>query len=405
MTQPLLQAADLRGAARLTTEAVAALASLVEAVHGRIERVPSLPRSGEVAPSDERTRGITGLVYERVRGVTHLVGNTAEALLSWLAPALARVDQGQAPLPEREAIVAALNGVLGDHLAATDNPLAITMAFRQDGRPLRLERLAMRTRVVAAKPRLVVLLHGLCMDDLQWRRSGHDHGVALAQESGYTAVYLHYNTGLSVSTNGRILAQMMERLYDAWPVPIERLAMVGHSMGGLVARSAIHHGILSLRGGLRWPGRVNDLVCLGTPHQGAPLERAGYGVDLLLGAAPFAAPLARLSKLRSAGINDLRMGHVVKPPTDHHPTSVPVGLPEPTRCYAVAGSLGSKTGKLTAKVPGDGLVPVCSALGQDADLSRQLAFPTDHQAVFFNTGHMDLLSSTEVCGRLRQWLN
>ena len=73
MTQPLLQAADLRGAARLTTDAVSGLASLVEAMHARIANLPR-PRSiHQAASQDERTRGLTGLVYETVRGVTHLV--------------------------------------------------------------------------------------------------------------------------------------------------------------------------------------------------------------------------------------------------------------------------------------------------------------------------------------------
>ncbi|MBN8509049.1 MAG: alpha/beta hydrolase [Burkholderiales bacterium] len=405
MTQPLLQAADLRGAARLTTEAVAGLAGLVEAMHARIAGLPRLPGFGEAAPEDERTRGITGFVYATVRGVTHLVGGSAEALLGWLAPALAAPDPHQPPRPEREAIVAALNGVLGDHLAATDNPLAIAMAFRQAGRALPLERLALRSCLVGATPKLLVLLHGLCMNDLQWQRAGHDHGQAL-RELGYTPVYLHYNSGLSVSTNGRILALLMEHLYDAWPVPIERLVMVGHSMGGLVARSAIHHGALIQRGGLRWPTRVNDLVCLGTPHQGAPLERAGHGVDLLLGAAPYAAPLARLGKLRSAGINDLRLGNIVSAPTGDDGTHrcAQVGLPDGARCFAVAASLGPPTRPLKSRLLGDGLVPVASALGQHHDGDRRLAFAPDRQAVVHDTHHLDLLSSAEVYPLLRQWL-
>ncbi|HSW25091.1 MAG TPA: alpha/beta hydrolase, partial [Burkholderiaceae bacterium] len=135
MTQPLLQAADLRGAARLTTDAVAGLTSLVEAMHARIASLPHLAGAGAPAPA-ERTRGLTGLVYETVRGVTRVVGGSAEALLGWLGPALAASDPRQPPHAEREAVVAALNGVLGDHLAATDNPLAVTMAFRHAGRAL-----------------------------------------------------------------------------------------------------------------------------------------------------------------------------------------------------------------------------------------------------------------------------
>ncbi|HEU5296623.1 MAG TPA: alpha/beta hydrolase [Burkholderiaceae bacterium] len=404
MTQPLLQAADLRGAARLTTEAVAALVSLVEAMHARIASLPRLPGSA-AAPDDERTRGLTGLVYETVRGVTRVVGGSAEALFGWLGPALTAPDPRQPPRAEREAVVAALNGLLGDHLAATANPLAIAMTFRQAGRELVPERFAMRAHLATASPRLVVLLHGLCMNDLQWQRAGHDHGAALARELGYTPVYLHYNSGLSVSTNGRILAQLMERLYDSWPVPIERLVMIGHSMGGLVARSAIHHGMQIQRGQLRWPTRVNDLVCLGTPHQGAPLEGAGHGIELLLGAAPYAAPLARLGKVRSAGIRDLRLGNVVsgRVADDGIHAQQQVSLPDASRCYAVAASLGSSTDQLKSKLLGDGLVPVASALGRHGAPDRRLAFADE--AVVHETGHLDLLSSAEVFGLLRQWLS
>lgn len=403
MTQPLLQAADLRGAARLTTDAVAALVSLVEAMHARIASLPRLPGSA-APPGDERTRGLTGLVYQTVRGVAHVVGGSAEALLGWLGPALTAPDPRQPPRAEREAIVAALNGLLGDHLAATNNPLAIPMAFRHAGRELAPERFAIRARLPTASPRLLVLLHGLCMNDQQWQRAGHDHGMALASELGYTPIYLHYNSGLSVSTNGRILAPLMERLYDAWPVPIERLVMVGHSMGGLVARSAIHHGVQIQRSPLRWPTRVNDLVTLGTPHQGAPLEGAGHGVELLLGAAPYAAPLARLGKLRSAGIRDLRLGNIVsgRASDDGTHAQPQVSLPETSRCYAVAASLGESTDHLKTKLLGDGLVPVGSALGRHAVPDRRLAFADE--AVVHETGHLDLLSSTEVFGLLRCWL-
>jgi pimeloyl-ACP methyl ester carboxylesterase len=198
----------------------------------------------------------------------------------------------------------------------------------------------------------------------------------------------------------------MERLLDAWPMPIERLAMIGHSMGGLVARSALHHGVLIQRGGLRWPARVDDLVCLGTPHQGAPLERAGQGVDLLLGAAPYAAPLARVGQVRSAGINDLSHGEVVAGGTDVHGTHkrAQIPLPGTARCYAIAGSLGPAEGSVKANLLGDGLVPVASALGQHREPSRRLAFDPERQAVVHETGHLGLLSSPAVFEHLLRWL-
>lgn len=405
MTQPLLQAADLRGAAHLSADAVAGLASLVDAMHTRIVTPCGLSDLGGVAVVEERTHSATGLVYATVDGVPHLVGGSAEALLGWLASVLSAADPHQPPRPEREAILSALNGVLGDHLATTDNPLAITMQFRHAGRPLALERHALRWRLGGAMPKLLVLLHGLCMNDLQWHRAGHDHGEALARELGYTPVYLRYNSGLSVSTNGRILAALMEGLYSVWPVPIERLVMIGHSMGGLVARSAIHHGAFIQRGGLRWPGRVNDLICLGTPHHGAPLERAGHDLDLLLGAAPYAAPLARLGKVRSAGINDLRLGNIVKGPSgDQDMRADWVSLPDQVRCFAIAASLSSASGSIKTTLRGDGLVPVASALGQHDDPNLSLNFAPGHQALMHGTGHLDLLSSASVYGRLQQWL-
>ena len=403
-----IQATDLRGAARLATDATAGLTDLVEAMH---ERVARLPGFGSKA-LDGRTGGITGLVYKTIRGVTRVVGGSIDALLAVLAPALApSADTNAADAPpnaEREALIAALNGVLGDYLAATANPLATAMAFRHHGRALPLQAEALKATLPSAGPRLLVLLHGLCMNDLQWQRNGHDHGAALARECGYTPVYLHYNSGLHVSINGHALAQQLELLLAAWPVPLERLVLLGHSMGGLLARSALHCGAMA---GQRWPSRIDDLVCLGTPHHGAPLERAGNWVDLLLGATPYAAPFARLGKLRSAGITDLRHGNLLDEDwvgrdrfARHADRRQAVPLPAGTRCYALAASIGEKTGDLKDRLLGDGLVPLDSALGRHKNAARTLDFPEHRQWVGYGMNHLDLLSRPEVFAQLREWL-
>jgi len=399
----------LRGAAKLATEATTGLTDLVEAMHARIAGVPGLP-----GPADGRTRGITGLVYKTVRGVTRAVGGSVDTLLAVLAPALApRPGEPAAlPSPEREAVLAALNGVLGDHLAKTDNPLAIRMALRSGGRALPLHRAALATALPEAGGKLLVLIHGLCMNDLQWRRldsqgRGHDHGEALAAALGFTPLYLHYDSGLHVSTNGRALANQLEQLLEQWPRPIARFAIVGHSMGGLVARSALHYGRAAKQ---HWPDRLDDLACLGTPHHGAPLERAGQGVDMLLAATPYAGPLARLAKLRSAGITDLRHGNVVdedwiagdrfEGAADRR---LAVPLPAGPRCFAIAGTW-ARAGDLKDKLIGDGLVPVASALGKHRLAKRTLKFAPERQRVFEQTSHMQLLASAAVFEQLRDWL-
>jgi pimeloyl-ACP methyl ester carboxylesterase len=109
-----------------------------------------------------------------------------------------------------------------------------------------------------------VLVHGSCLNDRQWSRLGHDHGAALERDLACTPVYLHYNSGRHLSTNGRELAGLMEALVAAWPVPLETLAIMGHSMGGLVARSAIH---VAETAGHAWRGKLRKLVCLATPHE------------------------------------------------------------------------------------------------------------------------------------------
>jgi PGAP1-like protein len=392
---------DLRGAARLVTDATAGLTSLVEAMHERIARLPGLG----TAAADGRTKGITGLVYKSIRGVTHVVGGSLDALLALLAPAL---REDAPPRAEREAIVAALNGVLGDYLVATANPLAITMSLRRDGRALPPERTALAARLPDAGPRLLVLVHGLCMNDLQWQREGHDHGAALARDHGFTPVYLNYNSGLHTSINGRALAGQLEALVDAWPQPLERLVLLGHSMGGLLLRSAFHYAALA---GHRWPALATDLVCLGTPHHGAPLERAGHWVDVILGATPYAAPFARLGKVRSAGITDLRHGNVLdedwlgRERFGHGADRrQPLPLPTGPRCHALAATLGAKGGDLKDRTLGDGLVPLDSALGRHKDPARTLDLSEDRRWVGHGISHMGLLNHPDVYAQLRRWM-
>ena len=410
---------DIRGAARLAVDATAGLTDLVEAMHQRIASAPGASASDGRRP--ERTTGITGLVYKSIRGVTSLVGGSVDALLGLLEPLLASVP----PRPQREAVVAALNGVLGDHLAATRNPLATVMALRQNGRALTLERTALQARFPLANGRLIVLLHGLCMNDLQWLREGQgpddnrDHGAALAARLDATPLYLHYNSGLRIPENGRQFASLMAQLLAAWPVPVERLVLLGHSMGGLVARSALAQ---AQDAGQAWPQQVTDLVCLGTPHFGAPLERVGHGVDVLLSHTPYAAPLARLARVRSAGITDLRHGRVrpigaaspaggadttdAAEATDATDAAAEAPLPLPTgpRCYAIAGCLGSHSQSLRARLAGDGLVPVDSALGLHPDAARALHFAADRRWVAQGVNHMALLGDSGVGAQLMSWL-
>lgn len=397
-----LRAGDLRGISRLAIDATLGLTRLVETMHHNIARAP-----GPLGKFSEKpTRGITGFVYRSIQGTTRLVGSGLDALLGQLAPMLdSRPAASSGP---REAVLAALNGVLGDHLAESENPLAIAMQVRREGKALPLTKAGLSTEIPQPSAKILLLVHGLCMNDLQWRRNGHDHGEALAKAGGFTPLYLRYNSGRHVSTNGHVLADLLERLLNAWPVPVEELAILSHSMGGLLARSAIHYGA---REGLAWPKQLRKLVFLGTPHEGAPLERGGNWVNVLLEVSPYSAALARLAKIRSAGITDLRHGSILDEDWRHgdrfaraggRPTAT--ALPQGVQCFAVGATIGDAQGSPADSILGDGLVPLRSALGRHTNKRLSLNFPESNLWVGHGMNHMDLLDNMEVYTQLKRWL-
>jgi pimeloyl-ACP methyl ester carboxylesterase len=399
-----IRSSDLRGVGRLVVEATVGLTDVVEAMHLSIARSTGV--FGK--PVEGVTSGITGFVYRRIRGVTRLVGGGLDAVLGFvpIVPIAGDSDSSRG----REAWLAVLNGVLGDHLATSRNPLAISMCLRREGQPLEPG-----PALAAAIPRpggkLLVLAHGLCMNDLQWNRKGYDHGAALARDLSYTPLYLHYNSGLHISTNGRAFADLLEALVTQWPVPLEELTIVGHSMGGLVARSAFHYGRLA---GHDWPRHLKKLVFLGTPHHGSPLERGGSWVDFLLGTSPYSAPLAGLGKIRSAGITDLRHGNLLdeewagRDRFDRSRDSRrPVPLPEGVDCFtmaAVRAETGQTSKTLGQSWPSDGFVPFASALGHHEEPDLTLDFPESRQWILHGIHHFDLLSEPEAYEKIKEWL-
>ena len=317
--------------------------------------------------------------------------------------------------PQREAILSALNGVLGDLLLATGNPLVIPMGFRSGGQTLPLEKAALAQRLPGATGKVLVLLHGLCMNDLQWGSGdvadAHDHGQQLAQSLGYTPVYLHYNTGLHTSANGQQLAGLLEQLVLAWPQPVEEMTFLVHSMGGLVARSACHHAEQGVPITPLWRKQLKSLVFLGTPHHGAPLESVGNWLDVLLGSNVLTRPFAKIGQIRSSGITDLRHGYVLASSwqgADRFEraadTREPLPLPEGVACFTVAATTADTPGVLKDQLIGDGLVSLRSALGQHDDPRHCLAFAAENQWVARGMNHMEMLRRPEVTARVVRWL-
>ena len=375
---------DVLGFSRLGVDATVGMTGVVEAMHQAIAGSP--------------LAGVVAAAYAPVRAITQLVGHGMDAAIT---PFIEMAGETQ-PSPEREAMLAVVNGILGDHLAATQNPLAIPMRLRRYGHPISLQRRDLQAARWRPGGKVLILVHGLCMNDLQWARRGRDRAAALAEDLGWTPLHLHYNSGLHISTNGRGFAELMETLLRHWPVPVRDITIVGHSSGGLLSRSAYHYGSTA---GHRWTRRVRNLVFLGTPHHGSALERFGNLLNVGLGLSRYSAPLARIASIRSAGITDLRYGYLLDEDwrgSDrfrHSPDRrQPVPLPKKVRCFTMAASIDRNY------AIGDGLVSVISALGRHQDPSLTLAFAARNQWIGHGLNHSDLLDHPAVYKRMRSWL-
>lgn len=292
-----------------------------------------------------------------------------------------------------DRVVCALNGVLGDRLAREGNALAVPMELRARGEALAIEPAALAAAYPQATDRIALFVHGLSCDEAMWGRApvgrwsqeGTSYGHLLSTRHGYSDLYLRYNSGLRLDENGRSLAQLLTGLLAAWPVPVSRLVLIGHSMGGLVVRSACHHG---QREGAAWVARVSDVVCLGSPHLGAPLEKLGAVAVAALGLLDVTAPFGRAIDLRSAGIQDLRHGRLL----DGTPVPRPDSLAHARHLFV--GSSLEPHGLGWAL--GDGMVRVDSATAREVEHVET--------AVLRGVNHLALMNHPDVWARLEPLL-
>ncbi|MGO2734903.1 alpha/beta fold hydrolase [Psychrobacter sp.] len=438
--KPVALAEFFEGLAQLATTGVVEVTDIVEAIHREVISRP-LGRFNKNHINNWQ-HGITGRIYGTVRQVMLMVGSNLASVLR-VYQRIVMQKQVQ-PLPDAlKKLVNVLNGVMGDHLVNNKNPLAVPMMlYDSEGMPkcevpLGQEELSIQKkqsvqtgqldheiRLTHEEPpapkeparckelsgRVVILCHGLCMSYLSWQ-SQENNGLGDAikrSQPDITVLYLDYNTGRRISHSGRQFCQILQDLVDRNP-NISQIDLVGHSMGGLVSRSALFYGE---QDHLDWVKRVGNLITLGSPHHGAVLERIGNYVQEIIGKLPFAGSLATLGDMRSAGIIDLRHGSIrdvdwkslegrsVLPQDFRHPTGLPSGI----KTYFAASALVEThyDSKMTDLL-GDGLVSVASALGED-DSEHALFVPDGHKAVFYGVSHINLIHSRRVREQVVAWL-
>lgn len=351
---------------------------------------------------------VTAVVYGIVRAGIAVAGRAATLTLESVERT--RTAQPWTGTPRGRRLAGILNGAVGDRLADRYPPLASRMRIRVDGADLEPDPAALARHYPAAATSVVVFVHGVIETDEWWSGPararagdptaiGEDFGTRLTRDLACSTVQIRYNSGRHVSDNGADLADLLDELVTAWPRPVRRLVLVGHSMGGLVARSALHQ---AFEQGRAWPHRTRHLVCLGTPHTGAPLERGANALAWGLRQFDESAPFAALLAARSAGIKDMRHGslhqqdwHGADPDALHrdcgpHPYQPPASV----RHSNLAATLSGNPGRLGHWI-GDLLVPTSSALAPT---------PPARTHLIGGLRHEDLLTHDAVYAQLLKWL-
>ncbi|MCW2838009.1 MAG: alpha/beta hydrolase [Marmoricola sp.] len=365
----------------------------VRDVHGAV--------AGRVHGVGDYVTGGTTLTHRVHDGISHIVYTGISAGLKVSAKGLRAAGRaGISPAiedsPRGRLVVSAVNGLIGDRLREEGSNLAFDMGVRVHGRDISLDRAGVAAAFPDATDKVVVFVHGLSENESHWNRAARpkrevpdrrSYGERLVGE-GWTPVYVRVNTGFPIAENGVAMAGVLDRLVQSWPLDVRRIALVGHSMGGLILRAAC---AVSTDNESPWTDRVTDVICLGTPHLGAPLERVVDQGVRYLGALPESAPFGRILEYRSVGILNLR--HGLAQDVQNLPNA---------RYRLVAATLTRSPRSLTSGAIGDYLVPYASALGRSR--GGEEMFPGAETLHVPSADHFDLLNHDDIYAAVREWL-
>jgi pimeloyl-ACP methyl ester carboxylesterase len=388
--EPGLLEATALAAEHLDLLVVGAVRDVHDSVSDRVHGVVDLVAGHDTLPHRIH-RGVATGVFAGIRlGLRGAAKALRTADAHGLGP---RVDE----TPQGRFVQSAVNGLIGHKLVDDGSALAIETGVRRHGRDVPLTTEGVAAAFPQASDHLVVFLHGLCETEDYWNRRSRPkradgsttepYGARLEAEHGWTPVYVRNNTGLPIAEAGVALSSLLTRLVEAWPTEVRRIALVGHSMGGLIARAACG---VSTTADRAWTGKVTDIVTLGTPHTGSPVERTiARGIRLAADRRDL-LPLTRIFEQRSTGVLDLHDGM----PEDS--THVPHA-----RYRLVAATLSRSPNHPVAATIGDYLVQYRSAVGLLPD--GQELFP-GADVLHVQGDHFDLLNHDEVYAALRNWL-
>ncbi|HEX6457711.1 MAG TPA: alpha/beta hydrolase [Thermoleophilaceae bacterium] len=385
-----MRASEMREVGRLAGEALGGFASFVGDMHEGIASRTFRALGPLGVPTRLVHERATRTIYPAVRRALAAGPRSGAGLVARRVPA----DALPASASRAGSLaLGALNGAIGDALHRSGSDLALEMTVRHEG---------------PRTSKLAVFVHGLCETDDAWRLLSDrpTYGDLLSAQLGYTPVYVRYNTGLHISDNGRRLSDLLDTLVRDWPVRVEEIVLVGHSMGGLVSRSACHQGHEQEA---LWVGPLRHVFCLGTPHLGAPLEKAANVAGWALGRLPETRAFAKVVNGRSVGIKDLRFGSCSEADwCDCDPDEFlrnrcqDVPFLETATYYFIGATLSRGERGMLGQLAGDLLVRYPSASGTGR--RRRIGFEIDNGRHLGGATHFHLLNHPAVYEQLRSWL-
>jgi len=426
----------IRGFIDLVFDVVDETNNLIELTHDEVV-ARSVRRFAPVEPAQTVAKVVTGIqgviagtVFRSIRGINGATRRSVNALAdvveTRLGPAL-EAEQYELATPMQSSaagtlnwcvdyLQSALNGFWGDYLHRRNNALDGGMTLRSNGRALPPRAATLSAAFPAATSKVCVFVHSLAATEWLWTFSSAAHydgatgisfGSRLHDDLGFTPVYIRYNTGLHISDNGRELADLISELVDNYPVPITEIALIGHSMGGLVARSAASYASAHK---LPWVIQLRHVACVGAPNLGAPLEKAVHvltGVLRHVDAAGAQVP-ARILNSRSAGVKDLRYGYTVDeewlgkdPDAVFADARLDIPLIDGVGYYFFGATIAKDTNHPVARLLGDLLVRLPSAAGQTRDIARRIPFSSGR--VFPGMSHIHIVNHPDVYAALRDF--
>ena len=388
------------------TELAKASAGVHETHRAVSDRIFAMVRRGvgsSVSPVKVMHDGITDGVYRVITGSTATAGRVSGRVADLpIGSPVSSTTVGA-------GIIGVVNGLIGDELDGKQSPLAQeNLSIRVAGRPVSPDAAGLAAAFPRASRRIAVYVHGLVETEHAWRigqrtSAPYEHRL---WANGVTNVFLRYNTGRRISTNGHDVAELLDDLVRFWPTDVDEVILIGHSMGGLVLRSASHHGH---EAGHVWTRKVTTTICLGVPHLGAPLENLAHHASAWLTALPETSAFGRLLRRRSGGIRDLRIGSLVDEDwADRDPDELAAAIAAEipllpgAEHYFVSATVTRDPHHPLSRVIGDGLVLHQSAGGRNS--TRHIGYNPDNGFHVGRSHHFSLLNDPQIGKRLVDWI-